>query len=183
MSTITNPVATAEAAERARAVKLMVFDVDGILTDGRLYLTDSGEEMKAFHTLDGQGLKMLRDSGVEIAILTARQSRVVARRAAELGITHLRQGAADKRAGFAELLAECNVQAGNAGYIGDDLVDLPVLIRSAFSASVPEAPEAVRSRVHYVTHAAGGHGAAREVCEFILRAQGRFEQALARYLE
>ena len=172
-----------DAKERARAIRIMVFDVDGVMTDGRLYFSNSGEEMKAFHTLDGQGLKMLRESGVEIAILTARQSRVVARRAAELGITHVRQGAADKRAGFADILADCGLQAANAGYIGDDLVDLPVLTRCAFAASVPEAPEAIRSRVHYVTSAAGGHGAAREVCEFILRAQGRFEQALARYLE
>jgi 3-deoxy-D-manno-octulosonate 8-phosphate phosphatase (KDO 8-P phosphatase) len=183
MSANAIPVTAPDALERARAVRLMVFDVDGILTDGRLFLTDSGEEMKAFHTLDGQGLKMLRESGVEIAILTARQSRVVARRAAELGITHVRQGAADKRAGFADILADCGLQAANAGYIGDDLVDLPVLTRCAFAASVPEAPEAIRSRVHYITSAAGGHGAAREVCEFILRAQGRFEQALARYLE
>ena len=172
-----------DAKERARAIRIMVFDVDGVMTDGRLYFSNSGEEMKAFHTLDGQGLKMLRESGVEIAILTARQSRVVARRAAELGITHVRQGAADKRAGFADILADCGLQAANAGYIGDDLVDLPVLTRCAFAASVPEAPEAIRSRVHYITSAAGGHGAAREVCEFILRAQGRFEQALARYLE
>ena len=172
-----------DALERARHVRLMVFDVDGVLTDGRLYLTDSGEEMKSFHTLDGHGLKMLREAGVEIALLTARKSRVVERRAEELGITHVLQGVADKRAGFEALLAQLGLQAGEAGYIGDDLVDLPVLIRCGFAASVPHAPEAVKSRVHYLTGASGGQGAVREVCEFILHAQGSLERAIAPYLD
>lgn len=174
---------TPDAAERASRVRLMIFDVDGVLTDGRLYLTDSGEEMKSFHTLDGHGLKMLRDAGVEIALLTARTSKVVERRAAELGIAHVMQGAADKRAGFAALLARCGHNAGDAGYIGDDLVDLPVLIRCGFAATVPHAPEAVRSRVHYLTRAAGGQGAVRELCEFILSAKGALERAIAPYLD
>ncbi len=174
---------TADAMERARRVRLMIFDVDGVLTDGRLYLTDSGEEMKSFHTLDGHGLKMLREAGVEIALLTARTSKVVARRAAELGIEHVLQGAADKRAGFAALLSRCGLDAGDAGYIGDDLVDLPVLIRCGFAASVPHAPAAVRSRVHYLTRASGGQGAVRELCEFILTAKGALESAIAPYLD
>lgn len=173
---------TPDARERARSVRIMIFDVDGVMTDGRLYFSNSGEEMKSFHTLDGQGVKMLRESGVEIALLTARQSQIVARRAAELGITHLRQGASDKRAGFDDLLRECGFDAAAAGYAGDDLVDLPVLVRCGFAASVPDAPEAVRGKAHYVTRAGGGRGAARELCEFIMQSQGTLEAAISRYM-
>src|SRR3954471_13877308 len=111
---------SAAASERAQAVRLMIFDVDGVMTDGRLYYSNGGEEMKSFHTLDGQGVKMLMESGVEVALLTARQSQIVARRAAELGITRLRQGAADKRGGFQELMREAGVDAQRTGYAGDD---------------------------------------------------------------
>ena len=170
------------AAERARGVKLMIFDVDGVLTDGRLYLSDSGEEIKAFSTRDGQGITLLRESGITVGVITARSSRVVERRARELGIELLRQGASDKAGVFAELLSGQNLQASEAGYMGDDLADLPVLIRCGFAATVPSAPEVVRSRAHYVAQAAGGEGAAREVCEFILMAQNALEHAIARYL-
>ena len=173
---------SAGARERAQAVRLMIFDVDGVMTDGRLYYGNGGEEMKAFHTLDGQGVKMLMESGVEVALLTARQSQIVARRAAELGITRLRQGAADKRGGFQELMREAGVDAQRTGYAGDDLVDLAVLLQCGFSASVPEAPEAVRSRVHYVCRAGGGLGAVRELCEFIMQSQGTLEAAISRFL-
>ncbi len=170
------------AAERARCVKLMLFDVDGVLTDGRLYLSDSGEEMKAFNTRDGQGIKLLRENGITVGVITARSSRVVERRARELGIELLRQGATDKASAFAELLSGQNLQAGEAGYMGDDLADLPVLMRCGFAATVLSAPEAVRSRAHYVAQSAGGEGAAREVCEFILMAQDALERAIAGYL-
>ena len=170
------------AAERARGVKLMIFDVDGVLTDGRLYLSDNGEEMKAFSTRDGQGIKLLREAGIAVGVITARSSRVVERRARELGIELLRQGASDKAGVLAELLSGQNLQASEAGYMGDDLADLPVLMRCGFAATVQSAPEAVRTRVHYVARAAGGEGAAREVCEFILTAQNALEHAIARYL-
>lgn len=173
---------TSAAINRAKAIRLMVFDVDGVLTNGRLYFSDQGVEIKAFHTLDGHGLKMLRDSGVEVAILTARKSDIVARRARELGISRVVQGAADKRAAFEVLLAECNLAPEHAGYIGDDVVDLPVLLRCGFAASVPDAPEAVRMRVHFVTSAAGGNGAVRELCEFIMQSQGTLDAVLAPYL-
>ncbi len=171
-----------DAKERARAIRIMVFDVDGVMTDGRLYFSNSGEEMKAFHTLDGQGVKMLHESGVEVALLTARQSQIVARRASELGITRVRQGASNKRAGYDELLRECGLPPDKAGYIGDDLVDLPVLTHCGFAASVPDAPEVVRSKVHYVTRAGGGQGAVRELCEFIMSAQGTLAAAISQYL-
>ena len=170
------------AAERARGVKLMIFDVDGVLTDGRLYLSDNGEEMKAFSTRDGQGIKLLREAGIAVGIITARSSRAVERRARELGIELLRQGPSDKAGVLAELLSGQNLQASEAGYMGDDLADLSVLMRCGFAATVQSAPEAVRTRVHYVARSAGGEGAAREVCEFILTAQNALDQAIARYL-
>jgi 3-deoxy-D-manno-octulosonate 8-phosphate phosphatase (KDO 8-P phosphatase) len=170
------------ARQRACDVKLMIFDVDGVLTDGRLHYSDRGEEMKAFHVLDGHGLKMLRESGVEVAILTARRSAIVERRAQELGISLVRQGATNKLEGFEALLAQCRCLPRDAGYAGDDVVDLPVLGRCGFSASVPDAPEAVRSRVHLVTRSRGGEGAVRELCEYIMTAQGTLEAALAPYL-
>lgn len=172
----------APALERARALRLMVFDVDGVLTDGTLYLSDSGEEMKAFHTLDGHGIKMLRESGVAIGIITARVSRVVERRAGELGISLLRQGATDKAAAFQEMILSERLTPSAAGYMGDDLVDLPALLRCGFAATVGGAPEAVRQRVHFVSRAPAGRGAVREVCEFIMAAQNTLDRAIAGYL-
>lgn len=172
----------ADTLERARGIRLMIFDVDGVLTDGRLYLSDSGEEMKAFNTRDGQGIKLLRETGIAVGVITARTSSVVERRTRELGIELVRQGASDKASAFAELLSVQHLKASEAGYMGDDLADLPVLIRCGFAASVCSAPEAVRTHAHYVARAAGGEGAAREVCEFILSARNSLERAIARYL-
>ena len=168
--------------ERMRRVKLMIFDVDGVLTDGTLYFSEAGAELKAFNARDGHGLKMLRESGVEVAILSARRSRAVDIRAAELGISLVEQGVADKGKAFENLIARARAPAESAGYMGDDLVDMPVLARCGFSASVPEAPEFVRERVHHVTRAPGGRGAVREVCELIMRAQDTLDRAIARQL-
>ena len=164
---------------RMRRLKLMIFDVDGVLTDGTLYFSETGAELKAFNARDGHGIKMLKESGVEIAILSARRSRAVDARAAELGITLVVQGAKDKREAFENLIARAHASAEATGYMGDDLVDLPVLVRCGFSASVPDAPEIVRARVHHVTLASGGRGAAREICELIMRAQNTLDQAIA----
>ncbi|HKW37364.1 MAG TPA: phenylphosphate carboxylase subunit delta [Burkholderiales bacterium] len=168
--------------ERMRRVKLMIFDVDGVLTDGTLYFSEAGAELKAFSARDGHGIKMLKESGVEVAILSARRSRAVDLRAAELGITLVRQGASDKGEAFEDLVARGRASAEATGYMGDDLVDLPVLARCVFAASVPEAPRAVRERVHHVTRAAGGRGAVREVCELIMHAQNTLNEAIARQL-
>jgi 3-deoxy-D-manno-octulosonate 8-phosphate phosphatase (KDO 8-P phosphatase) len=168
--------------ERARAVRLMAFDVDGVLTDGALLLTDGGEEIKAFHTLDGLGLKLLQAAGVSVALITARQSRLVARRAAELGVRHVFQGADDKLAVLEDLRGRLGIALTGCGYMGDDLPDLPLLTRCGLAATVPEAPEAVRSRVHYVSRKPAGRGAARELCELILSAQGALDAAVGRYL-
>ena len=170
------------ATERAKQVRLMIFDVDGVLTDGGSRYGAQGETIKTFHVLDGHGIKLLQQFNVKTAIISARKSEIVVQRAKDLGIDWLRQGAQDKRSAFEELLTELGMRAEQCGYMGDDLVDLPVMTRVGFCASVPNAHPEVRTRAHLVTDAAGGHGAAREVCDFILRAQGNYEAALAPYL-
>lgn len=171
-----------QAADRAARVRLMIFDVDGILTDGSLHYGADGEAIKTFNVLDGHGIKLLQRAGVDTAIISARKSDIVARRASDLGIVHVFQGAHDKRTAFAELLETSHLTADQCGFIGDDVIDLPILMQVAFSASVPNGHAEVRSRVHYVTQAQGGRGAARELCDFILRAQGRYEASIAPYL-
>ncbi len=168
--------------EKARRVRIAIFDVDGVMTDGRLYLTDGGEELKSFCAVDGHGMKMLRESGVELAIVTGRTSRCVALRAQNLGITLLFQGVADKARAFAELLAAQRLPAHAAAYMGDDLVDLPVLRRSGLALTVPDAPLAVRQHADYVTRARGGDGAVREACELIMHAQGKLSARVAESL-
>ena len=172
-----------DARRRARAVKLMIFDVDGVLTDGTLYYSERGEELKAFNIRDGHGIKMLRQHGVEVALITGRSSRIVELRAANLGITHVYQGAEDKRTAYTALLQLLALTGEQCGCMGDDLLDLPLITRCGFAASVPAAPEAVRSRVHFLTRAGGGQGAVREVCEFILKAQEAFERAIGAHLQ
>jgi len=171
-----------EALDRARGVRLMIFDVDGVLTDGTLLYGPAGEEMKAFHSHDGLGLKMLAASGVACALLSGRRSAAVATRAAELGIVDVLQGVEDKLSAYQQLVQQKHLNLEQAGYMGDELVDLPVLTRCGFACAPREAPEAVRSRVHYVARAAAGRGAAREVCELVMRAQRTFERALKAYL-
>ena len=172
-----------DARKRAERLKLMIFDVDGVLTDGMLYYSERGEELKAFNIQDGHGIKMLRQHGVEVALITARNSRAVELRAANLGIALLYQGSEDKRAVYCALLAQLGLAAEQTGCMGDDLFDLPLITRCGFAATVPEAPEPLRSRAHYITRACGGHGAVREVCEFILRAQGALERAISAHLQ
>jgi 3-deoxy-D-manno-octulosonate 8-phosphate phosphatase (KDO 8-P phosphatase) len=169
-------------AQRIQAIRLIAFDVDGILTDGGLYLTDSGEEFKRFNSLDGHGLKMLKNSGVELAIITGRTSRCVELRAKNLGITRLYQGVEDKWGAMQALLAELNLAADAAAYMGDDVVDLPVMRRVGLSITVPSAPQVVRDHAHYLAQREGGNGAVREACELIMSAQGTLDNQLAPYL-
>lgn len=168
--------------EQAQAIRLMVFDVDGVMTDGRLYYTDDGQELKAFNALDGQGLKMLRQSGVALAILSGRQSNLVRHRAKNLGIEHVIQGAHDKLAALQGLLGVTGFSIKQCGFMGDDVIDLPVMRRVAFAVAVPDSPAIVRQHAHYVTGAQGGRGAVREVCELIMQAQGTLDAQLAPYL-
>lgn len=169
--------------KKAAQVRLMIFDVDGVLTDGRLHFGPEGELMKSFNVLDGQGIKLLQTAGVATAIISARLSPIVAKRAADLGITHVMQGIHDKKAAFLELIAVLAVEPAHCGFVGDDVIDLPVLSRVGFSASVPNAHAEVKSRVDFVTLATGGNGAAREICDFILQAQGKYDQAIAGFLK
>jgi len=168
--------------DNASRVRVAAFDVDGILTDGRLYYTDSGEEIKAFHVQDGHGIKMLSESGITVAIITSRTSRVVENRARDLGIEFLFQGVANKLETLCDLLRRLQIDMQAASYMGDDLIDLPVLRRCGFAASVPDAPAVVRKHAHYVTRAAGGCGAVREFAELVMRAQGTLDARYADYL-
>lgn len=172
-----------DAQARARRVRLMVMDVDGVLTDGRLYIGAQGEVMKAFDVRDGHGIKLLREAGIEVALLTARRSDIVLARARELGLTRVLQGQGNKLEGFMQLLADTGIDAADSGHIGDDWADLPVLRRVGFAASVADACAEARAAAHWVSAAAGGRGAVRELAEFILRAQGHFDQLLRAHIE
>jgi 3-deoxy-D-manno-octulosonate 8-phosphate phosphatase (KDO 8-P phosphatase) len=167
---------------RAAKVKLMIFDVDGVLTDGSLHFGADGEMMKTFNVHDGLGIKLLQESGVQTAIISARQSPIVTRRAVDLGIGHVLQGVHDKRVPFEQLLRDTGLDAAQCGFIGDDVIDLPILSRVGFSVSVPNGRPEVLRRVHHVTQAGGGRGAVREVCELLLRAQGNYERIMAQFL-
>jgi 3-deoxy-D-manno-octulosonate 8-phosphate phosphatase (KDO 8-P phosphatase) len=173
------PAAASLAQERASRVKLMIFDVDGVFTDGSLFFTEHGDTMKSFNSLDGHGVKMLASTGVLTAIITGRQSGIVAARARELGIAHLYQGVADKTVALAELLRETGIAATDCGYMGDDWPDLAVMRLCGFAAAPANAHREVIERVHYVSEARGGHGAVRDVCEVILRAQQTYDGLLA----
>jgi len=173
---------TQDAIERARDVKLIIFDVDGVMTDGTLFLADDGQEYKGFNSLDGHGLKMLKSTGVELAIITGRNSQVVVHRARNLGITHLHQGAHDKLVVYSQLLEDLNLSTEQTAFMGDDVVDLPVMRRTRLAISVPAAPDLVKAHSHYITRREAGHGAVREACEFIMRAQGSFDAQMALYL-
>ncbi len=167
---------------RAKLIRLIAFDVDGIMTDGGLFLSDSGEEFKRFNSLDGHGIKMLRASGVEVAIITGRTSRCVELRAKNLGIAHVYQGAESKLDAIVDLLDKLSLSRDAASYMGDDVVDLCVMRHVGLAISVPESPELVREHAHYVTRRSGGHGAVREACEMIMSAQGTLEAQLSPYL-
>lgn len=166
---------------RAAAVRLLVLDVDGVLTDGRLFFGADGEALKVFDVRDGHGIKLLREAGIEVAILSARRSPIVERRARELGIGNVIQGAADKGAAFADLMRSLQLVPGRCGYIGDDWPDLAAMAQAGFAATVADAAAEVREAAHWISSAPGGRGAVRELAEFILRAQGRFEELLHRH--
>jgi 3-deoxy-D-manno-octulosonate 8-phosphate phosphatase (KDO 8-P phosphatase) len=167
---------------QARTVRIAIFDVDGVLSDGGLHYAETGDAMKTFDVRDGMGMKLLQDAGVTLAIITSRRAGSVRERAADLGIKHVQQGVADKFAAFEELLAETAIPHEHAAFLGDDLVDLPVLRRCGFAVTVADAPAVLKRHAHYVTRAIGGRGAAREFCEIILHSQGRLATQTARFL-
>jgi 3-deoxy-D-manno-octulosonate 8-phosphate phosphatase (KDO 8-P phosphatase) len=164
-----------DALERARGVRLAIFDVDGVMTDGTLYIGPQGEAFKAFSSLDGHGMKMLQSAGVATAIISGRSSEALAYRARELAIGHLIQGAVDKVAEFERLRERLGLEASACAFVGDDLPDLAVMKRCGFAVAVANATESVKAAAHYVTRASGGKGAVREFCELVLRARGQLE--------
>jgi 3-deoxy-D-manno-octulosonate 8-phosphate phosphatase (KDO 8-P phosphatase) len=165
--------------ERAAAVRLMVFDVDGVLTDGSLYYGENGELFKRFNALDGHGLRLLAEGGIAVALITGRSGPIVDRRAAELGIAEVMQGVRDKGSALTALAQRRNVTLDQTGYMGDDIIDLPAMQRAGFAATVPNAPAYVAQGAHWVATLPGGGGAVRECCDVLLASQGRLGALLA----
>lgn len=171
-----------ELQQKAARIRLVIFDVDGVLTDGSLYLGDDGQEYKAFNSKDGLGMKLLQSTGVEIAVITARTSQVVALRMQSLGIHHLYQGRQDKFPAFQELLGKLGLVPDQVAYVGDDLLDLPIMGQVGLAITVQDANHEVVERVHWQTRSRGGRGAAREVCELLMNAQGTWQKVLQRFV-
>jgi 3-deoxy-D-manno-octulosonate 8-phosphate phosphatase (KDO 8-P phosphatase) len=157
--------------EKAAQIKLVVFDVDGVLTDGSLFIGDDGQEYKAFHSRDGLGMKMLHRSGVEIGIITARSSEVVRHRMENLDIQHVYQGQLEKLPAFEDLVSKLGLSFEQTAYVGDDVVDLPVMRRAGLAVAVADAHPLAKQHAHWQTPHGGGRGAARDVCELIMEAQ------------
>jgi 3-deoxy-D-manno-octulosonate 8-phosphate phosphatase (KDO 8-P phosphatase) len=176
------PPCTPDLTERARRVRLVIFDVDGVLTDGSLFLGDDGQEYKAFHSRDGHGMVMLRSSGVRLAIITGRKSEVVRIRMESLGVAHVYQGYRDKLPAYQDIKATLGLDDEAIAYVGDDVVDLPILRRVGLAIAVADAHPLVVEHCHWQTQATGGRGAGREVCELIMQAQGTLGPALQGYL-
>ena len=162
-------------------IKLLLLDVDGVMTDGRIIYLHDGGEAKAFDVKDGHGLKLLQRAGIRVGIITGRQSDIVARRAAELGIEIVYQGAKDKMVPFREILHKCGLEPAEVAYVGDDVVDLPVMRQVGFSVTVADAVEDIKPYVDLVTSRPGGRGAVREVCDFLLKETGRWASVTGRY--
>lgn len=168
--------------EKAARIRLVIFDVDGVLTDGSLFVGDDGQEYKAFNSRDGHGIKMLIRHGVTVAIITGRTSRVVEHRMKNLGIEHVYQGQLEKLPAYEKLSSELNIGAEQTAYVGDDVVDLPVMRRVGLAIAVQDAHPLVRRHSHWQTPTRGGRGAARDVCELLMEAQGVLEQEMSSYL-
>lgn len=165
----------ASVIERMQQIKLAIFDVDGVLTDGKLYYDNQGNEFKAFNAKDGHGMKMLQNAGIPIAIITARNSALVERRMKDLGIHFVYQNSRDKLAVFRQLIAQLQIDEQQVCYVGDDLLDLPVMQCVGLAVAVNDAHIIIKQRAHWVTAVGGGLGAAREVCDHILLAQGKLD--------
>jgi 3-deoxy-D-manno-octulosonate 8-phosphate phosphatase (KDO 8-P phosphatase) len=172
----------ADLLARAAQVKLFIFDVDGVLTDGSLHYGAEGEALKTFNVQDGLGIKLLQESGVLTGIISARRSPQVVARAKDLAIEFVHQGGHDKLTPFRALLDQLNLTEAQVAFIGDDVVDLPILSRVGFAVAVPNGRPEVLARAHHVTTNRGGHGAVREVCEFVLRAQNNYDRIMAQFL-
>ncbi|OBX37269.1 3-deoxy-D-manno-octulosonate 8-phosphate phosphatase KdsC [Halomonas elongata] len=168
--------------DRLRQVRLLALDVDGVLSDGRLYFQTDGDEIKAFHTLDGHGIKLVQAAGIEVALITGRDSPMVSRRASALGITHLHQGISHKLPVLRQLCERLGIELDQVAYCGDDMPDLAAIHQSGVGISVPGAPSYIRQHADWVTERPGGHGAVREICDALLQAQGQWDAILDSYL-
>lgn len=168
--------------QKALAIRLVIFDVDGVLTDGSLFMSDDGQEYKAFNSKDGHGMKMLQNSGVTIGIITGRTSELVRLRMESLGVAHVYQGKHDKLPAYEELKAALGLEDHQIAYVGDDVVDLPVMTRVGLAITVQDGHPLTKQYAHHVTAAGGGRGAAREICDLLMDAQGTLQQSLAHYL-
>jgi len=168
---------------RAKEVKLFLLDVDGVLTDGTITYTHEGNEIKSFHTRDGLGIRLLMESGVEVGLITARESAAVNRRVQDLGITYVYQKAKNKLEIYEQLLKKLNLQPSEVGYMGDDWLDLPLLVRVGFAVTVQDAVPEVLQVAHYITKRKGGHGAVREACDLILQAKKTGKELLQKYMK
>ncbi len=174
---------TTVAHEKARNTRLLIADIDGVLTDGGLHFDNRGEEYKTFNSLDGHGIRMLLESGIGVAVITGRQSKIVNHRMGDLGVEHIYQGHRDKRPAFEKLLQVTALEASQVAYVGDDLPDLPIMRRVGLAVAVQNAHAFVKQHCDLVTSASGGHGAVREVTDFILHAQNLLEAKQNSYLE
>lgn len=172
-----------EIIERAKKIKVVIFDVDGVMTDGGLMLGDDELEYKTFHSHDGLGMKMLKRTGIKMAIVTGRTSNVVVKRAENVGIVNIYQGADDKLQAFNALLNDMQVTAEECAFIGDDIIDIAPIRRCGLGITVPHAMPLVKEYAHYITALPAGRGAVREVCELVMKAQGTYEEQLAVYLK
>jgi 3-deoxy-D-manno-octulosonate 8-phosphate phosphatase (KDO 8-P phosphatase) len=168
--------------ERASRIRLLIFDVDGVLTDGSLFIGDDGQEYKAFNSRDGHGMTMIQQTGVRLAIITGRTSRVVRIRMESLGIQHVLQGKRDKLPAYEELRDAVGIPDEEIAYVGDDVVDLPIMRRVGLSIAVADAHPLVQLHAHWQTRSPGGRGAGRDVCELVMEAQGNLDTMMARYL-
>lgn len=172
-----------ELFETAKGIKLLILDVDGVLTDGRIILDNEGNEFKSFHVRDGHGIKMLVRAGIQVAIITGRYSKVVERRAQELGITEVFQKCYAKTAALDHLIGKYGLSEKEAAYVGDDVVDIPVFKKVGMPIAVNDAEDAAKDYAAMITENRGGRGAVREVCDFLLRAKGLWESATREYFE
>jgi len=168
--------------DKAKKIKLVVFDIDGVMTDGSLFFGDDGQEYKAFNSFDGHGLRMLQECGVKAAVITGRKSKVVEHRMRDLGVTLIYQGYRDKTPAFKALLEEVKLPLDEITYVGDDVVDLPIMSQLNFAIATQNAHPFVKQHAHWITPRSGGRGAARDVVEFILDAKGLLEDKLNSYL-
>lgn len=173
---------TNELLRLASQIRMVLFDVDGVLTDGRLFFSDSGDEGKSFHARDGLGINLLQQSGVAVGIITARQSRLVEHRARDLNIKHLFQGRKEKFPAYQELCSDLGLSPAEVAFVGDDVVDLPIMLDVGLAVTVPEGHKLVKQHAHWTTQNQGGSGAARDVCELIMYSQGTYSNMMEQFL-